>query len=133
MLYVDIDDICRAFEAYVKKILDKKIQKNGNSLAHIVNVYYPNAITILELAETVRESILEYTNGKVRPKIEIIDNAISPLFTKEDKNQIKVDLSKARGFLGLKILTSPKESIRKIVKLRVSEKKARAFPTFLSP
>lgn len=118
MLYANIGDICRAFEAYAKKILDNEIEKSGNSLAHIVNVYYPEPITILELAEIVKESIIERTGGKVRPKIEIVDNGIPPLFTEEDKNRIKVDLSKAKKLLGLEKLKSPMESIREIVKLR---------------
>ena len=54
----------------------------------------------------------------MRPKIEIVDNGIPPLFTEEDKNRIKVDLSKAKKLLGLEKLKSPKESIREIVKLR---------------
>ena len=118
MLYVNIGDICRAFEAYAKKILDNEIEKSGNSLAHIVNVYYPEPITILELAEIVRESILECTGGKVRPKIEIVDNGIPPIFAEEDKNLIRVDLEKAKKFLGLEKLKGPRESIREIVKLR---------------
>jgi len=118
MLYVNISDICRAFEAYTKKILDNKIEKSGNSLAHIVNVYYPKPITILELARIVRESIVEISSGKVRPKIEIVDNGIPSLFTEEDKNRIKVDLSRAKKLLGLEKLKSLRESIREIVKLR---------------
>lgn len=118
MLYANIGDICRAFEAYAKKILDNEIEKSGNSLSHIVNVYHPKPITILELAEIVKESIIECTGGKVRPKIEIVDNGVPPLFTKEDKNRIKVNLKKAKEFLGLEKLKSPRESIREIVKLR---------------
>ena len=44
MLYANIDDICRAFEAYAKKIFDHEIEKSSNSLAHIVNVFYPEPI-----------------------------------------------------------------------------------------
>ena len=39
MLYVDVNDICNAYEIYARKILDDKCIKGGNSLAHIVNVY----------------------------------------------------------------------------------------------
>ena len=119
MLYANIDDICRAFEAYAKKILNDKMEKNGNSLAHIVNVYYPKPITILELAEIVKESIIECTSGKVMPKIEILDKGIPPLFNEEDKYRIKVNVEKARLFLGLEKLKSPKKSVAEIVKLRL--------------
>jgi UDP-glucose 4-epimerase len=118
MLYVNIGDVCRAFEAYAKKILNNEIEKSSNSLAHIVNVYYPEPMTILELAEIVKESVIECTSRKVMPKIEIVDNGIPPLFTEEDKNRIKVDISKAKKLLGLEKLKSPRESIREIVKLR---------------
>jgi UDP-glucose 4-epimerase len=118
MLYANISDICRAFEAYAEKILNNKIDKSGNSLAHIVNVYYLKPVTILELAEIVRESIVECTGGKVRPKIEIVDSGIPPLFMEEDKNWIKVDISKAKRLLGLEKLKSPRESVREIVKAR---------------
>ena len=116
MLYANIGDICRAFEAYAKKILDNEIEKSGNSLAHIVNVYYPEPITILELAEIVKESIVECTSGKVRPKIEIVDKGIPPLFNEEDKYQIGVNLEKAKLLLGLEKLKNPKESVTEIVK-----------------
>jgi len=118
MLYVNIEDICQAFEAYANRILKNKIEKSGNSLAHIVNVYYPEPITILEIAETVKASIIECTGGKVRPKIQIVDKNIPPLFAEEDKNRIRVDLKKAKKFLGLDKLKSPRESIREIVELR---------------
>lgn len=54
----------------------------------------------------------------MRPKIEIVDKGIAPLFMEEDKNRIKVDLSKAKKLLGSEKLKSPKESIREIVKQR---------------
>lgn len=118
MLYASIGDICRAFEAYAKKILGNEIEKRGNSLADIVNVYYPEPITILELSGIVKESVMECTSGKVRPKVEIVDSGLPPLFTEEDKNRIKVDVNKAKKLLGLEKLKSPKESIREILKLR---------------
>ena len=118
MLYVDIGDICEAFETYVKKILSDEIVKGDNSLAHIVNVYYPGPVTILELAGIVRECIVECTCGKVMPKIEIVDNGIPSPFTKKDKGHIKVDISKAKKLFGLEKLKSPEDSIGEIVKSR---------------
>ena len=119
MLYANIGDISRAFETYAKKILANEIEKSDNSLAHIVNVYYPEPITILELAEIVKESIIECTSGKVMPKIEILDKGIPPLFNGEGKYRIKVNVEKARLLLGLEKLKSPKESVTEIVKLRL--------------
>jgi UDP-glucose 4-epimerase len=117
MLYANIGDICRAFEAFATRILGDEMEKKDNSLADIVNVYYPEPITIIELAKIVKESIMEYTVGKVKPNIEIIDNGLPPLFVEDDKNRIKVDVSKAKKLLGLTKLVSPRESIQEIVKV----------------
>lgn len=80
-------------------------------------MYYPKPITILELAEIVRDTIIEYTNGKVQPPIEIVDKGVPPIFSVEDKEKIRVDISRAREFLGLTKLKSPRESIRRLVRL----------------
>jgi len=122
MLYVGIDDICKAFEAYATKILNGQISKNGNSLAHIVNVYYPEPITILDLAEIVRESVVKCTGEKARPKIEIVDTGIPLLFVEQDKYRIKVNVEKAKELLGLEQLKSPRECIQQIVNARIREK-----------
>lgn len=122
MLYIDISDIYKAFENYVNKILNKEIEKSENSLAHIVNVYYPEPITILQLAENIRDTIIEYTNGRVKPTIEIVDKGIPLLFTKEDKKRIRVDIHKAKELLGLDQLKSPRESIRETIRLKLNNK-----------
>jgi len=123
MLYVDISDICKAYEIFSSKILNKEVKKEGNSLDHIVNVYYPEPITILELAEIVQKAIMKYTDNTICPKIEVVDTGLKPLFNKDDKRKIKVDISRAIKFLGLTKLKSPKESIEEIVKNRIIEKK----------
>ena len=119
MLYVDIEDVCKAYEIFAKKILNEDLEKSRNSLSHIVNIYYPEPITILELAEIIRDAIVKYTGGKIKPRIEIVDQGKPMLFTKEDKYKIKVDITKAKKLLGLKKLVSPRESIEKIIKHRL--------------
>ena len=120
MLYVDLNDICKAFEAFATGILDGKIKKESDSLAHVINVFYPTPTTVLEMAEIVKNSIIKNTNNKIKPKIEIVDTGHPSLFTKIDKTLFKVDVNKALNFLGLK-LTSPKKSIETIVKTRLSK------------
>jgi len=39
----------------------------------VLNFVYPEPITILELAEIVRDIIIKLTNGRRVPKIEIVD------------------------------------------------------------
>jgi len=116
MLYVDIEDVCKAYERFARKIINGEFEKTGNSLSHIVNVYYPKPITIMELAKIVAEAIVKCTNGKMKPQIEIIDQGKPLLYNEEDKIKIRVDVTKAQKMLGLEKLTSPKESIEKIIK-----------------
>ncbi|MGQ9506354.1 MAG: NAD-dependent epimerase/dehydratase family protein [Candidatus Bathycorpusculaceae bacterium] len=123
MLYIDINDVCLAFERYVIKVLNGDIKKESNSLAHIVNVYYPNPITILELAKIVQNAIIKNTKGALHPKIEVIDTGQKPLFSEEEKNQVRVDVTKAMNLLGLNKLKSPEEAINEIVKKKVQEKR----------
>lgn len=121
MLYVAISDACLAFERYAMKILNGDIEKQGNSLAHIVNVYHPNPITILELAKIVQKAIIKNTKGALQPKIEIVDTGQKPLFSEDEKNQVKVDMTKAIKFLGLNRLKSPEEAIDDVVRKKVQE------------
>jgi UDP-glucose 4-epimerase len=119
MLYVDIKDICQAYEKFLIKILKEEIKKENNSLAHIINVYYPSPITILDLAQIVQRVVMKLTNGAIQPKIEIVDTGQKPLFREEDKNRIKVNIKKAIDLLGLSKLKSPEESIEEIVRGRL--------------
>jgi UDP-glucose 4-epimerase len=119
MLYVDVRDSCKAYETYALTILNGKGKRGENSLAHIVTVYYPKPITILELAETVRKLIVRCTNGKVKPKVEILGEDLPSVFKEDDKKKIEVNIEKAKRFLGLKKLRSPEESLRDIIKLKL--------------
>jgi UDP-glucose 4-epimerase len=118
MLYVDINDVCYAFEAYVKKILEGEINKS-NSLDHIINIYYPEPITILELAEIVKNAIAKLTNENIVPRIEIVDQGLEPLFQENDKLRFKVDVGKSFKVLGMNKLTHPREAIERIVRYRL--------------
>jgi len=131
MLYVDINDVCKVYEKFAVKILNGELEKNENSLSHIVNVYYPEPITILELAELIRDVIIKLTNGKISLSIEIVDKGKPMLFTKEDKKKMKVDISKLTNLLGLKKLINPTESIERIIKRKI-EFNIKTFQYFLS-
>ncbi len=121
MLYVDVGDVCRAYENFVRKILKGEVSEEGNSLAHIFNVYYPEPITILELAEVVRVAIVKYSDGQIEPKIDVVDTGQSSVFNEEDRNLIRVDVSKALNFLGLEGLKSPKGSIEELVTAKIKK------------
>jgi UDP-glucose 4-epimerase len=116
MLYVDVNDVCNAYEIFAQKILNGQCSKGGSSLAHIVNVYYPRPITIFELAEIIRKIIVECTNGRVNPEVKVVDKGLPVMFDEDDKNKIKVDIEKARSFLGLARLHSPEETLTEMIK-----------------
>ena len=124
MLYVDINDICKAYEVYASKILNDECERNGNSLTHVVNVYYARPITILDLAEIVRDLVIECTEGNVKPEVKILDKGVPALFREDDKNRITVSVDKARKLLGLEKLKSPRDSIKRIVRQTFSAMQA---------
>ena len=123
MLYVDIRDVVKAFEIYVNKILNGEVEKHGSSLERTSNLIYPEPITILELAEIVRDTITKLTNGEIIPEIKIVDKGLPPLFTKDSKYKFKVDISKTMKFLGIERLIDPKKSIEDIVRNKIQHMK----------
>lgn len=120
MLYVDINDVCEAFRRFAKKILNGNVGNASNSLMHVVNVYHPEPITILELAEAVKANVQALTNGKINPCIEIKNTHPPILFSEEDKKLIKVDISKTTNLLGIKTMKTPEKSIRAIIKNKLN-------------
>jgi UDP-glucose 4-epimerase len=121
MLYADVIDICTAYELFISKILEGSLSKTNNSLDNVVNVYYPEPITIIDLAKMTQETIIHETENRVNPMIEIVDANQPLMFNENDKEKITVDASKALKFLGLKRFKSPRESIERIVRSRCSE------------
>lgn len=115
MLYVDGDDICQAFESYAKKVFEGNIEKANDSFAHIVNVVYPKPVTILQLAKIVQSAVTEYSNRALVPEIKIVDKGLPDLYRYTDESLIRIDVRKAKTFLGIERLTSPRESIKKII------------------
>jgi UDP-glucose 4-epimerase len=120
MLYVDVDDVCKAFRVYATKILQGEIHKEENSFTHVVNLCWPKPITIIDLAQIIREKVISVTKGKVRPEIEIVDLDKPILYSVHDKENIKVNIRKAQQFLGLKELEDPRNSIERIVRVRLN-------------
>lgn len=125
MFYVDVDDVCRAYEDFARKILNDEVKEKGNSLAHIFNVYYPEPVTILELAEIVRDAIVKCSDSRIEPGIEVVDTGQPSMFGEKDKKLVRVDMSKVLNFLELGRLKSPKESIEELVRARVKKMRAR--------
>jgi UDP-glucose 4-epimerase len=121
MLYVDIEDICNSYEIFIRKIIKDGFTKAEKNIPYVVNIYYPQPITILELAEIAQAAIIKSTRGQIKPELVIIDQGKPPLFTKDDKTKITVDMKKSVELLGSKQLTDPAQSIERIVKARLSK------------
>jgi UDP-glucose 4-epimerase len=120
MLYVDVNDVAKAFGIYARKILNGEVDKSGGSLRRVLNLMYPEPVTVLELAEMVRDVVAELTGGRVVPRIEVVDQGLPSLFDPDAKRRFRVDVSKTLSFLGLDRLTSPRESIERIVRWKLS-------------
>lgn len=116
MFYVDINDVCNAFEAYIDKMLNNEISKEKYN---VVNVCWPTPFTILDLAKIVQRKIAEFTKGKIIPPIEIVDQNIPMLHYPDDSKKIRLDISKANELLGLRKLINPEESIAIIINNRL--------------
>lgn len=115
MLYVDVNDVCRAFEAFANRILENRIDKKGGSLDRIVNLLWPTPVTILELANIVRDRIISHSSGRISPEIRVVDTGEPVLNSEDDKKMIKVDISRAKDFLGMTRLNSPEQTIDRLV------------------
>jgi UDP-glucose 4-epimerase len=114
MLYLYIDDLCRVFGAYTDQIISGELV-GSDSNGGIYNLFYPKPITILELAETVKEAIIKHMQGNFVPRIEIVDKNLPVLFSPDEKLTLNVDIGKTLSFFGIKGLKSPKEAIFDIV------------------
>jgi len=120
MLYVSIEDVCRVFHSYIDKIIKGDVGK-VSSRHHIFNLFYPEPMTILELAETVKEAVVTCTGEKIVPEIKIVDKGLPELFASNEKDTLHVDISHTLSFFDLRKLKSPRESILEIVNNRCSK------------
>jgi nucleoside-diphosphate-sugar epimerase len=115
MLYVDIEDVCAAFESLATRIISDSKQPTTN----VVNLVWPNPITIVDLARIVRTKLLKLTHGQINARIQLVDKGVNPVYTSRDKRRFRVDVSKARDVLGSRTLTSPHRSIERILRARL--------------
>lgn len=114
MLYIAIDDVCKAFHSRIKEIMDEETGTEASE-GHIFNLFYPRPITILELAEIVKEAIIFHTNGEVNPEVKIVDKGLPILFSVGDKRAMHTDIGDVKSFFKTEELKSPREVIFEIV------------------
>lgn len=119
MLYIDINDVCKTFLGFLLNILGGETKnKEQNSIAHVLNLAWPQPISILDLSYMVRDAIVKFTRGRIEPSIEIVDKGLSSPYDAQSKKKIKVDVSKVLNLLDIN-LTNPQKSIERIVKSRI--------------
>ena len=118
MLYVDIQDVCRAFGILSSKVLTDDFSKD-HIKELIINLMWPKPVTIIGLAGIVRKKVTQLTNGKIKPKIEVLDRNIKPLYSARDKDRCRADVSLARKFLNIQ-LTRPEKTIERIIGSRLA-------------
>lgn len=119
MLYASITDICKAIKSFVNLIIKNK-KSSENSIEHIMNIAYPHPISVLDLAHIVSDSVNRHTNGKIKPKISIVDQGIAEIGSATDKDNIELDVSKIQQILNLEKLMSPQEQIDILIKKKLS-------------
>jgi nucleoside-diphosphate-sugar epimerase len=112
MLFVDVEDVCKAYEVVVGKVLEGGLRGVNN----VFNIVYPEPVTVIELAEYVRQVVYEETEGRINPSIEVVDKGLPSAFTPEDKHRFQVKIDRIRELLSGYVLKHPKETLRKIVK-----------------
>jgi nucleoside-diphosphate-sugar epimerase len=117
MLFVDIEDVCKAYEVVVGKVLEGGLKGANN----VFNIVYPEPITVIELAEYIKQIVYEETGGRINPAIEIVDKGLPPAFTPEDKHRFRVKIDRIMELLGNHALKHPKGTLRKIVKFLYNE------------
>ena len=118
MFYVSVNDICKTIEKFVDYIINKNRQTT-NSIDHVINVAYPNPISILDLAKFVQESVQKHSNGKINPRISIIDKSIPDIDSPDDKNKTHLDITKIKNYFDINSLQKPKDAIDELVKYRI--------------
>ena len=121
MFYVSVNDICKTIEKFIFYIVTKNSQ-SSNSIDHIMNLAYPDPISILDLANIVQKSVQTLSGGKINPEISIIDKSIPETGDPDDKNNIHLDISKIKNYLEINSLEKPEDTMNKLIKYRMNKK-----------
>jgi nucleoside-diphosphate-sugar epimerase len=116
MLFVDIRDVCSAYEKLVAEMLTTRFTEGARREVSTINLYYPTPVTIIELAEIVRRATSEHSPRGHSSRLKMVDTGQKPLFNKNDKSKFRVDITKAAKLLGMKRFRSPQDSIEEFVR-----------------
>ncbi len=115
LIYVDIEDVCRAFESYVSIAL----RRGKEEVPVAADVCWPESITVLELANLVKDLVVELSGGEISPVVEVVGD--EALLRGRKPERVWVDVSVARDVLGLEKLISPRESLKRLISRRMGK------------
>jgi len=121
ILYVDIEDVCKGFAAFINSIVTGEGGHNVGSLAHVANLFWPEPVSVLDLAKLIKDEVRRQTSRKISPRITLEDKDLPVDYAESDKRAFHVDSSRSMRFLGLNSLVTPKESVGKLVARSLSD------------
>jgi len=123
MFFVSMNDVCKSFKSFIDYILMKD-KKSVANVDHNFNLMYPTPLKIIDLANSIIDSVKKNSNGKILPKLSIVDMGIE-----EPDSQIKhqvrdmtqIDISKINEYLNISSLTKPEDVIDQIIRSRLDK------------
>ena len=116
--YVSIQDVVEGFHRFARKMLSEGPSKRTISLDNVVNLLYPEPITIMQLAEAVCTAARKVSKGELNPRIQVVDTGLPSLFDENEWKEVKFDLSRSRELLGFDEFISPPEELERIIRSR---------------
>ena len=72
MFFVSMNDVCKSFKSFIDYILMKD-KKSVANVDHNFNLMYPTPLKIIDLANSIIDSVKKNSNGKILPKLSIVD------------------------------------------------------------
>ena len=123
MFFISMNDVCKSFKSFIDYILTKD-KKNIPNIDHIFNLMYPTSMKIIDLANSIINSVKKNSNGKILPKLSIVDLGIEETDSQiqhQARDMIQIDISKINEYLNISSLTKPEDVIDQIIRSRLDK------------
>ena len=123
MFFVSMNDVCKSFKSFIDYILTKD-KKNIPKVDHTFNLMYPTSMKIIDLANSIIDSVKKNSNGKILPKLSIVDLGIEGIDSQiqhQARAMTQIDISKINEYLNISSLTKPEDVIDQIIRSRLDK------------
>ena len=120
MFFVSMNDVCKSFKSFIDYILTKE-KKNIADVDHIFNLAYPTPVKIIDLANSIIDSVKKNSNGKILPKLSIVDLGIEETDSQIYEKSAQIDISKIKECLNISSLTKPEDVVDQIIRSRLDK------------